>query len=92
MAGIVKRFMQRFGEKILRTLKLLVLSFWIGGGLATGGLVYFFSWASYSDQADNIRSIKKDILSWFSLAEIIVGGALCLLLFFVDFFHSSSLP
>ncbi len=84
MPGKLKSTAANAGGKVLRIVKLLVLAFWIGGGLATVGLTSASFWKNYPEHAEKISS---DILRWFSFLELVVGAVLCALLFFFESRH-----
>lgn len=72
----------------LRLLKLLVLSFWIGGGLVAG-VITPLSVRSYFDvsrpeEAEKAEKVIRGILLWVSTSGIILGTVLFALLFFLE--------
>ena len=82
MARTMKSAANATGRTLLGVLKLLVLSSWIGGGLVVGGLIWQVLPAKF--EGDQAKAIIAYILAWFSIAMVIAGGALSLLVFLLE--------
>jgi hypothetical protein len=88
MSGLLRRA----GRDALRLLEMLVLAFWLGGGLMAIWIVPV-SLRSYfqADQADQAEKVVRGVQSWFSNAEIIAGVLILILLFLFERSRKKSL-
>src|SRR5262245_17732183 len=73
------------GRQALHLAKLLVLAYWIGGGLVAGVIapVYLHRSLDASKQEEATR-LSSGIFFWFSIGEIALGGLLFAALFFAE--------